>query len=1113
MTRSPVSRTARTALLLALLAAMWTAPAAAEEIACPRAIFSPVLDGRLDDWPRLPQAIAADPEDWRPSAAEFADYGGPADVSWEVRTAWDNQTLYVGLETRDNNLVRVQSAAEIDRGDSVVLAVSPAGAEQVNQFVIALLRSASLVWQAEPAESAGEVRTIGRALWARQEPDGGSRVTYELSIPWAELREIRPIPGAELTLTVSACDDDGAGLKGCLERSLPLKLSAAGMAGIEQPPQVHAAPSLSPAFAAPRFARFDERCFSFDDSDTLLAAGEVEYAHLSESAWEPRLELLKAAGLNAAAIVVPWSHHQPAPGRPELSDLRAFLDLCATTGLLVQIDVGPFADERLPAGGVPGWVIEASAAGRAEALSQWLAAVGSVVAEYELAAGGPIAYVVVAPIPGEDEVKSLLDAAGMLRDAGVTAPIAAANVPGARGGARQELVNLLDTLSFYAPVDAAALAGRVRTLEQEERGPAVVSSLAGDYGTPAGARHSLDAARVALGCGATALSLSDFAPGVDPALLRSPGDWMDAGAMSAEGARTAGYGEVKLLGGLLREFGAELARAVAAEGVVEADDEAVRAAARFGEEQGFVFLWDEGEGQDRSVRLTYHEPGTEQDVMIPQAGTIHLPAGGAKVLPLDVPLGRGVLRYTTSEVAAMERLGERVLLVVYGDVDTPGEIALRLPGPPLVTGNVARQHWDPESKTLVLDYYHGATDHYVLVDEIQVAVLSRERAAAAARLAGDAGAIRLSAGTHVVAGSFSADGAVADVECPAGSLAVTAALPRRPSEVTLDGEPLAFEFGAPERVLRCTIETESFAETQRPGSIWERIGRAVVGGPPRTYANFDRGFFRPDAEGPRGECEAVGDLGGATEGPAPGGFARLYGEFEASGPVEIAISGSTYPTLVFVNSDFVPALSGDSPERRADISALTRSGTNEVKLVVHVVPRRAGRAGLQETLARLPEVRLIDSSGAAVEARWDLCRGLAGEAAGWAATGLEPRRWHFLRFGPWREQGPEPAQVRGVGWYRVSFALPEAEEWTVPYHLRLEVSGAGRVYVNGEPLAALQGEGEYLLPLPAAGLRAGGENVIALALYGESPRTGLHRLDVGSDESQTARRRRLEIRF
>jgi len=244
----------------------------ADTIACPKVAFAPALDGRLDDWPPLPQMVIAGADYWQPASSTYAEYGGPRDISAEIRMEWDSQALYLAIETTDNEIVRVRSAAEIDRGDSVVLAITGEDSKQTNEFVVALLRSASLVWRVAP--DSGEARTIARALAVRDE-DGAKRLVYELSIPWAELKGVRPLPGLAFRLSVSVCDDDGAGLKGCLERATTVKFVAAG-SGHQRgtkasPAQCRSRSRLLGQFASTRSASpsmIGTRCFSGARSTT-----------------------------------------------------------------------------------------------------------------------------------------------------------------------------------------------------------------------------------------------------------------------------------------------------------------------------------------------------------------------------------------------------------------------------------------------------------------------------------------------------------------------------------------------------------------------------------------------------------------------------------------------------------------------------------------------------------------------------------------------------------------------------------------------------------------------------------------------------------------------------
>ncbi len=1108
-------------LLLAVFLSASVAPAQpppGAQTVCPRAAFPPVLDGRLDDWQHLPQLLIAGPEQWQTAAAEFAEYGGPEDISAEVRLIWDNQALYLALQTQDDTFVRVRDAAEIDRGDSLVLSVADEEGANVNKFVVAWLKDGSLVWRVEPAAGAGNVRTIGRALSARAGERGGSLAIYELAIPWSELRPIRPIPGTRFTLVISACDDDDRGMEGCLEGSALVLLSAVGVTGLEVSAGPPPPPALRPAFRLPEVARFDKQCFTFQNQDLLTFGGQTDYARLPRAAWADSIALLQTSGLNTIGAVVPWCYHQPTPGEPDLARLEEFLELCNDTGLSVQLNLGPFAGEDWEAGAVPGWVLALpSAAEKKAAVEAWYQALLSLVSRHQLTAGGPVASVIISPLPGAggspaDALRNLL---AQLDRAQFDIPILTANVPAARDNTRQSLANILDTVSFYTPPAPAEMAARLLTLSQEENGPAVVSALPGDYRTSPAARRSLGLAKIALAHGAAAVTLSDFAPGLDPHRVRPPGHWTPAGIIAPSGVPTAGCAEARLLAGFLRDFGPQLARAMPAEGLVQADDPGVEAAARLTSREGFIFLWDEQEAGPHQVRLTYIEPGSGSIVNIPEAGAIYLPPGGAKILPLDVPLGRGSLRYTTSEIAGIQPMRERTLLMLYGDLNTPGEIAVHWPGPPLVLGDVVRQSWDPDTKTLVLDYYHADEDQYLLLDELEIVILSRARAAFATAIAGENTAVALSPGARVKSGALDSTGLRAVLECPPGVVHVTAALPRRPSAITVDGKPVEFTFTPPAQILTFDLTTESFAHGQRPSSIWDQLGRAIVGGPPKLHASFDRAWFMPDAQAPAGSWSPVEGLGPAPEtlGLAAGSVALLRTRFSAAAPADMVVVGSTDPAIVTLNGRLVPALSGSAPERRADISGFLKPGENEIEILLHLLPRAAGRAGLVPPASRLPEVMVLAGNGQTVLDRWELHPGLRGEKAGWASSDIEARRWHLLRLGPWRAQGGEPAGVWGAAWYRIPFGLPRPEDWQIPYRLSLTLDGTALLYLNGVPFATCRGAGEYLLSLPSPPLRHGDNNLLAVAAYGLTPETGLHRLEIAADEGRMTRRRLLEIHF
>ena len=1113
MARAYLFGTVVMALAFGGLASAQTAVPAGAPVACPHAAAPPVLDGHLDEWSPLPQAVMATAEDWRPAASQFAEYGGPKDISADLRFLWDNRALYLAVETRDDALVRVRSASQIDQGDSLVISFAGEAPEQLNQFVVALLRGASLVWRAQPSGRAGEAKTVGRGIWARPEEGGGWRVTYELTFPWSELAPLRPIPGQEFTLTISVCDDDGKGIEGCLEHPVTVVLSAAGgspVAGGERPA------ALAPKFAKPEVARFDRRAFVLNQAPVLPFGGLVDYARLPKESWADRLALLKRAGLNTIAVTVPWSHHQPTANRPDFSDLEEFLHLAQQSGLPLLLNLGPYAGDDWEAGGIPGWAVTLGAEGRHAAVDSWYQALLPMVKRYQLAAGGPIAAVVIRPIPeasGAVTAESLQVLIELVQGGGIEVPMLTANAPAARDNSKQSLANLLDTLALYTPASVSDVLAKLGALASQENGPASLWALPGDYGTPEAARRSAALTVAALAAGSTAVVLSDFAPGPRASRDYALGNTTAAGIVDPAGGYRSGFAEVRLVGQFVRLFGADLARAVAGEGLVKADDPGVRTVARVGEKGGYIFLWDEQGSAAHQVRLTYTQPGTAAMLSIPAAGAIALPAGCAKVLATGIPVARGVLEYATSEIAGLHQVGDRTLLVVYGDLDTPGEIALRWPGPPLVLGEVTRQQWDPEKSTLTLDYYHTQKDQYVLVDDLEILILSRERAESAAEIAGPSGAVTLSGGAGIATGAVDATGMEAALECAAGTTQVSAALPKAPAEVTVDGKPALFAFATPSRVLTFAVETPSFEDDTRATGIY-RLSHAILGGPPKLTSNFGQVWFLGDSAARGGAWRPGRALGGAPEamGLTAGSFARLRSTFEAAGSARLRIAGSTDPALVFINGKLASELSGTAPEREADVAALLTPGANQIEIVLDVIPRASGYAGVW-TANQLPEVSLVGGQGSTPIANWEVCPELAGEADGWTKVDLDVSRWHLLRLGPWRAQGREPSAVAGVGWYRVPFGLPRPEAWRVSYYVNLTLHGSTVLYVNGSRLAGCRGDGSYRVPLSAPPVLEGEESVLAAAVYGLAPGTGLDKLQIAGDREAMTRRHTISIKF
>lgn len=107
---------------------------------------------------------------------------------------------------------------------------------------------------------------------------------------------------------------------------------------------------------------FDRQSLTIGGKRLFLNSGEVHPFRMpgGPPEWRRVLRRMKAGGLNAISIYVPWSLHEPAQGRfrfDGLYDLEGFLAIARDTGLYVVVRHGPYVQGEIDGGGFPGWVL------------------------------------------------------------------------------------------------------------------------------------------------------------------------------------------------------------------------------------------------------------------------------------------------------------------------------------------------------------------------------------------------------------------------------------------------------------------------------------------------------------------------------------------------------------------------------------------------------------------------------------------------------------------------------------------------------------------------------------------------------------------------------------
>ncbi|MBN1249704.1 MAG: beta-galactosidase [Anaerolineae bacterium] len=97
-----------------------------------------------------------------------------------------------------------------------------------------------------------------------------------------------------------------------------------------------------------------------DGQPALIQAGALHYSRLpSPSLWEPVLQRIRMAGMNAVFVPCPWSYHSPAPGFHDFTgprDLGLLVSSAEQLGLWLIPAIGPWLGLGLDGGGVPAWL-------------------------------------------------------------------------------------------------------------------------------------------------------------------------------------------------------------------------------------------------------------------------------------------------------------------------------------------------------------------------------------------------------------------------------------------------------------------------------------------------------------------------------------------------------------------------------------------------------------------------------------------------------------------------------------------------------------------------------------------------------------------------------------
>ena len=107
---------------------------------------------------------------------------------------------------------------------------------------------------------------------------------------------------------------------------------------------------------------------------------------------------------------------------------------------------------------------------------------------------------------------------------------------------------------------------------------------------------------------------------------------------------------------------------------------------------------------DHHYTLTFRDTASNADrsFTVPRVGQLTLGPHRMKIMPVQVPITGAQLHYSTAEVLAHGRNGDRNFLIIYDEPGALVELALQSEHEPKIIGQLVYQSWDSPTKSVVI---------------------------------------------------------------------------------------------------------------------------------------------------------------------------------------------------------------------------------------------------------------------------------------------------------------------------------------------------------------------------------------------------------------------------
>ncbi|MFN4178767.1 MAG: beta-galactosidase [Armatimonadota bacterium] len=848
-------------------------------------------------------------------------------------------------------------------------------------------------------------------------------------------------------------------------------------------------------FAKPKLIRYDADCFTIEGVDLFLFSGAVHYFRMPKLLWRDRLLKVKRASFIALETYVAWNWHEQREGKVDLSDLDDYLSLAEEMGFYTIARPGPYICSEWDVGGFPRWLPQKRFPLRTDHPDSiswsdyWYAKVMPLIARHQITKGG---RVILVQLENEYDYYGLPDnvmrryLTALYRSAikhGIDVPLFTCWTRVARQNEDKVMVRIFDTCNFYPGWNFEWTANALAKLREEEPySPLMVTELQGGWFSQFGdsllphQRDDLSAqqcnalTKYLIAHGLSALNYYMLFGGTNfgywgarhitttydyAAPIREPGGLWDK------------YYAIKLIGDFLRCFGADLVRAKPNHELATSENEAIKVYARVHEDHGYLFVWNPTTDWQKakvSITLPNGEAITCEEPIV-------LPPRDFKILPVNFTVGSRKVLFTTLEVQSIVKVGERWVMVVYGDVapdGTPYQILF--------------------SDGLELcGYVKNCEEVRNIGDDLQVVVVTREYAQRTWRIEReDLPALdMLKPDTHyglIVSNAYllrevqvREESIECNLEVSPGKTEFLALLPVPPKSVLVDGKEVNVVTDLDKKCLKFTVKTKAMPVDAVPIHFLKWRGEQISAKEGKTAKQADKSsLLFPIAP--------LDDMNWHDNG-----FYRYETEFSWNGKaMELLLTAyAPDPKLVLLNGRVISEASNNSRGVKVPLRMYARKGRN-VLTVLYEQPGRPNFGwGINELKGIAGALLISDEAQELAEWRMNKTQRIAEDAPE-IQPDFDDKSWTLVQVG--RGHQPEIG-ARECAWFRTEFELDKVEP-----DLMLLFEGVDDnawVWLNGQKVGEHFGWDEpFIMPIAKAAKQ--GRNVLVVGVENKDGPGGIY---------------------